>query len=69
MFKSKFIRDNRGSLVGRIDEDDFGARGYDSRGSYVGRYDRHFDHTYDSMGRAVTITGDALASPIFGRKR
>ena len=69
MFKSRFIRDSRGSLVGTIDDDDHGSRAFDARGSYVGRYDLKFDHTYDNTGRLVTISGDALSSLIFGRKR
>ena len=69
MFKSRFIRDSRGSLVGRIDDDDHGSRAFDARGSYVGRYDRKFDHTYDNAGGLVTISGDALSSLFFGRKR
>lgn len=69
MSKSKFIRDARGSLIGRIDDDDHGSRAYDARGSYIGRYDRKVNHTYDNTGRVVTISGDALTSLIFGRKR
>jgi hypothetical protein len=68
MFRSRFIRDSRGSTVGRIDNDDYGSRAYDVRGSYVGRYDRKFDHTYDSTGRLVTTSGDAISALIFGRK-
>jgi hypothetical protein len=69
MFKSRFTRDSRGSLVGRIDDDDHGSRAFDARGCFVGRYDRKFDHTHDNSGRLVTISGDALSSLIFGCKR
>jgi hypothetical protein len=69
MFKSRFIRDSRGSMVGRMVEDNSGSRAYDVRGSYVGRYDRKFDHTCDNAGRLITISGDALPAPLFGRRR
>jgi hypothetical protein len=46
MFKSRFIRDSRGSTVGRIDDDYHCSLSYDVRGSYVGRYDRKFDRSY-----------------------
>jgi hypothetical protein len=69
MFKSKFIRGRDGLVVGRIDEDDHNSRAYDAGGNYVGRYDRDTDHTHDSCGRVVTLTGDALASLILRRKR
>ncbi len=46
MFKSRFIRDSRGATVGRIDDDDYGSRAYDVRGSYVGRYDRKSAHEF-----------------------
>lgn len=69
MFKSRFIRDAHGSLVGRIDDQDQGSRAFDAHGNYVGRYDRKVNHTYDNTGRVVTISGDTLTSLIFGRKR
>ena len=37
MFKSRFIRNAGGLVVGRIDEDDLGSRGYDGGGTFVGR--------------------------------
>jgi hypothetical protein len=69
MSKSRFIRDAHGSVIGRIDDHDNGSRAYDARGSYVGRDDRNVNHTHDNTGRVVTVSGDALASLIFGRKR
>jgi len=69
MFKSRFIRDARGLVAGRIDEDDHGARAYDTRGAFVGRYNRFSDQTSDNRGRVFTLSGDALTALIFGKKR
>ncbi len=68
MFKSRFIRGASGLVVGRIDEDDHGSRAYDAGGTFVGRYNRFSDQTYDKSGGVVTLSGDALTALIFGRK-
>ena len=60
MFNSRFIRGSDGSIVGWIDERNHGFHAYDAGGET--------DHTNDSSGQVVTITGDALASMIFRRK-
>ena len=67
MFKSRFIRNANGSVAGRIDEDDHGLRGYDARGSFVGRYNRFSDQTSDNSGRVFALSGDALTALIFGK--
>jgi hypothetical protein len=69
MFKSRFVRGASGLVIGRIDEDDHGARAYDARGTFVGRYNRFPDQTFDNSGRVFTLTGDALTALIFGGKR
>jgi hypothetical protein len=69
MFKSRFIRGASGLLAGRIDEDDHGSRGYDAGGTFVGRYNRFSDRTFDNNGRVFTLSGDALTALIFGEKR
>lgn len=69
MFKSRFIRSAGGLVAGRIDEDDHGSRAYDAAGTFVGRYNRSSDQTYDNSGRVYTLSGDALTVLIFGKKR
>ena len=56
-------------MVGRIDEDDYGSRGYDGGGTFVGRYNRFSDQTSDNGARVVALSGDALTALIFGKKR
>jgi hypothetical protein len=56
-------------FAGRIDEDDHGSRAYDARGTFVGRYNRFSDQTYDNSGRVFALSGDALTALIFGKKR
>lgn len=68
MARSRFIRASDGRIQGRIDQDESGFRAYGASGNYVGRYDPVADKTYDSSGRLVTVSGDALASLIFGHK-
>ncbi len=69
MFKSRLVRDASGLVTGRIDEDDHGSRAYDARGTFVGRYNRFSDHTFDNSGRVFTLSGDGLTALIFGKKR
>lgn len=69
MGKSHFIKDQRGLIAGRIDEDENSRRAYDARGLFVGRYDRKNNHTYDQRGMVVSTAGDILSSLIFGRKK
>jgi len=69
MFKSRFIRDAGGLVIGRIDEDDHNFRGYDGGGNLVGRHDRSSDQTHDASGQVVSISGDTLTALIFGRKQ
>jgi hypothetical protein len=69
MFRSRFVRGSSGLVVGRIDEDDHGSRAYDAGGAFVGRYNRSLDQTYDRGGRVVTLSGDALTTLIYGKKR
>jgi hypothetical protein len=67
MFKSRFIRNSGGLVAGRIDEDDHGSRAYDAGGTFVGRYNRFSDQTFDNSGRVFTLSGDALTALIFGK--
>lgn len=67
--QSRLIRDQRGSVVGKIVEDAHGSSAYDARGQLVGRYHRKNDQTYDGKGRVVSTSGDALSSLIFDSKR
>jgi hypothetical protein len=69
MFKSRFIRDAGGNIVGRVDEDDHNSRGFDGGGNFVGRYDRSSDQTYDASGNVVSLSGNTLTALIFGKKR
>jgi hypothetical protein len=68
MFKSRFIRNAGGLVAGRIDEDDHGSRAYDAGGTFVGRYNRFSDQTFDNRGQVFTLSGDALTALIFGKK-
>jgi hypothetical protein len=69
MFKSRFIRNAGGLVAGRIDEDDHGSRAYDAGGTFVGRYNRSSDQTFDNRGQVFTLGGDALTALIFEKKR
>jgi hypothetical protein len=68
MFKSRFIRNAGGLAAGRIDEDHHGSRAYDAGGTFVGRYNRSSDQTFDNRGQVFTLGGDALTALIFGKK-
>jgi hypothetical protein len=46
-----------------------GSRAYDAGGTFVGRYNRFSNQTYDNSGRVFTLSGDALTALIFGKKR
>ncbi len=69
MFKSRFIRDAGGLVAGRIDEDDHGSRAYDAGGTFVGRYNRFSDQTFDNSGRVFTLSGNSLTALMFEKKR
>jgi len=62
--KSKLTR-----AFSEIDEDDHSSRAHDAGGTFVGRYNRFSDQTYDKSGRVVTLSGDALTALIFEKKR
>jgi YD repeat-containing protein len=49
----KTLKDVRGRTIGFIDDKPKEQTAYDSLGRRTGRYDKHFDRTYDHLGRAI----------------